>query len=504
MEIATTSPPRSLHLPRTLQAFVVLILTVATLAAGYRTTLTPITLVVDGQSRQLRTHQDTVAALLTDAGVQRHPGDIIAPAPETSIQPGMIIRIDRARPVEVSVDGQRLMLETHATSINQVLQEARVTLGPHDALLVDGNLRTGTSDSKPARIVIHRALPFTLHQDRQTTTFYTTAPTVGEALRQAGLTLYLADHVRPELSARLSPGMEVFLERSTPVTIRVDGRTVRTRTHREHASDVLADLGIVLTGQDYVNVSVTGGSEGSEGSEAAEAAEAPEAAEAAETPEGTSNENTLAANAIIEVVRVSERFLIEQEPIPFESVWRPDPELEIDHQRLVQEGSPGVRERRIRVHYENGHEVSRTVENEYVAVPPTTNIRGYGTKIVVRSLSTPSGTREYWRTIRMLATSYSAATSGVSKSNPHYGRTATGLKMRDGIVAVDPQLVSLGSEVYVPGYGVGFAGDIGGAVKGKRIDLGYADETLQLWYRWVDVYLLTPVPPADQIDYTLP
>jgi 3D (Asp-Asp-Asp) domain-containing protein len=104
----------------------------------------------------------------------------------------------------------------------------------------------------------------------------------------------------------------------------------------------------------------------------------------------------------------------------------------------------------------------------------------------------------------MLATSYSAATSGVSKSNPHYGRTATGLKMRDGIVAVDPQLVSLGSEVYVPGYGVGFAGDIGGAVKGKRIDLGYADETLQLWYRWVDVYLLTPVPPADQIDYTLP
>jgi uncharacterized protein YabE (DUF348 family) len=479
----------------------VLIVTVATLAAGYRTTLTPITLVIDGQSRQLRTHQDTVAALLTDAGVQRHSGDVIAPAPETSIQPGMIIRIDRARPVEVSVDGQRLMLETHATSINQVLQEAQVTLGLHDELLVEGDLPTGTSDSKPARVVIHRAVPFTLHQDGQTTTFYTTAPTVGEALRRAGLTLYLADHVRPELSARLSAGMRVFLEPSTPVTIRVDGRAVRTRTRREHASDVLADLGIILTGQDYVNVSVTGGSEGSQGSEGREAAEA---AEAVETPEGTSNENTLGANAIIEVVRVSERFLIEQEPISFESVWRPDPELEIDHRRLVQEGSPGVRERRIRVRFENGHEVSRTVENEYVAVPPVTNIKGYGTKIVVRTVSTPSGTREYWRTIRMLATSYSAATSGVSKSNPHYGRTATGLTMRDGIVAVDPQLISLGSEVYVPGYGVGFAGDTGGAVKGKRIDLGYADDTLQLWYRWVDVYLLTPVPPADQIDYALP
>jgi 3D (Asp-Asp-Asp) domain-containing protein len=122
----------------------------------------------------------------------------------------------------------------------------------------------------------------------------------------------------------------------------------------------------------------------------------------------------------------------------------------------------------------------------------------------MRTLATPSGTQEYWRTIRMLATSYSASTAGVSRSNPHYGRTATGLKMRDGIVAVDPRVIDLGSEVYVPGYGVGLAADTGGAIKGKRIDLGYDDDNLQLWYRWVDVYLLTPVPPAGQIDYTLP
>jgi 3D (Asp-Asp-Asp) domain-containing protein len=76
--------------------------------------------------------------------------------------------------------------------------------------------------------------------------------------------------------------------------------------------------------------------------------------------------------------------------------------------------------------------------------------------------------------------------------------------MRDGIVAVDPRVIDLGSEVYVPGYGVGLAADTGGAIKGKRIDLGYSDENLQLWYRWVDVYLLTPVPPASRIDYTLP
>jgi 3D (Asp-Asp-Asp) domain-containing protein len=105
--------------------------------------------------------------------------------------------------------------------------------------------------------------------------------------------------------------------------------------------------------------------------------------------------------------------------------------------------------------------------------------------------------------IRMLATSYSAGTAGTPKSSPWYGRTATGMQMRHGIVAVDPQMINLRSNVYVPGYGVGIAGDTGGSVKGRRIDLGYDDDNLVLWYRWVDVYLLTPVPPAHQINYLI-
>jgi 3D (Asp-Asp-Asp) domain-containing protein len=170
---------------------------------------------------------------------------------------------------------------------------------------------------------------------------------------------------------------------------------------------------------------------------------------------------------------------------------------------LLQDGARGILERRIRVRYEDGHEVAREVDNEYVAVPPTTKIMGYGTKIVVRTLATPSGPVEYWRVVRMLATSYSAATAGTPKSSPWYGRTRTGMEMRHGIVAVDPRVINLLSRVYVPGYGVGIAGDTGGAIRGRRIDLGYDDDNLVLWYRWVDVYLLTPVPPSNQISYIL-
>ena len=471
METAATAPREGTLSLTGLKTLLGLLVTLGSLVAGYRTTLTPVTLMINENPRRLYTHQDTVAALITDVGLELHPKDSIAPSPATPLRRGMTIRVEHARPVRVSVDGQSTTLQTRATSVNEILKEAQVTLGTYDDLSIQGNLRGRSPEGDVPQITIRRAVPFTLRDGNRTTTFHTTAPTVGEALHQAGLTLYLADRVHPALSTRISPNMEIVLERSTPVTVLVDGRSVRTRTHSEHVGEVLANLGIVLTGQDYTNPPY----------------DAP-----------------IERAATVEIVRVSERFLIEQEPIAFESVWRPDPNLEIDHQQLLQEGSPGVLERRIHVRYENGQEISRTLENEYVAMPPTTHIRGYGTKIVVRSLDTSSGTVEYWRKMRMLATSYSAATSGVSRSNPHYGRTATGIRMRDGIVAVDPRLINLGSEVYVPGYGVGLAADTGGAIKGKRIDLGYADDNLQLWYRWVDVYLLTPVPPASQIDYTLP
>jgi 3D (Asp-Asp-Asp) domain-containing protein len=127
----------------------------------------------------------------------------------------------------------------------------------------------------------------------------------------------------------------------------------------------------------------------------------------------------------------------------------------------------------------------------------------YGTEIIVRTLETKNGPIEYWRRIPMLTTAYSAATSGKSPDHPRYGVTRTGLKAGYGIVAVDPRVIPLKTNIYVPGYGEALAGDTGGRVLGKHIDLGY-DEIPPLMYEWRDVYLLTPAPPADTIRYVLP
>jgi 3D (Asp-Asp-Asp) domain-containing protein len=265
--------------------------------------------------------------------------------------------------------------------------------------------------------------------------------------------------------------MRVYIQRSVPVAIAVDGRTIKTRTQRETVADVLAQEAVALVANDRAE------------------------------PKGDA---PIADGMAIQVVRVKEAIAIEQDPIPFETAWQPDDSLELDQQRLNQEGVDGLTKRRIGVVYENGQEVSRVMEDEWIDHEPKTKVIAYGTNIVVRELETPEGVLEYWRKIRMLATSYSAATCGKEPDDPHYGITFLGWDMKKGIVAIDPKVINLLSQVYVPGYGPGVAGDTGGMVKGRHIDLGYDEDNLVSWYRWVDVYILTPVPSESEIRWVLP
>jgi 3D (Asp-Asp-Asp) domain-containing protein len=66
-------------------------------------------------------------------------------------------------------------------------------------------------------------------------------------------------------------------------------------------------------------------------------------------------------------------------------------------------------------------------------------------------------------------TSRSLVVSAVAYHLP--GRTASGLPVGVGVIAVDPRVIPLGTRVYVPGYGPAVAADVGSAVIGNVIDL---------------------------------
>ena len=146
----------------------------------------------------------------------------------------------------------------------------------------------------------------------------------------------------------------------------------------------------------------------------------------------------------------------------------------------------------------------RFLEDVWSAQQPVTKTMAYGTKIVVRTMDTPDGPIEYWRRMRVYTVSYTAASSGKDKSHPRYGYTRLGWKATKGVVAVDPTVIPLRTRMYVPGYGLARAGDTGGGVKGKLVDLCFDVGSYQSWHWWTDIYLLTPVPPASQIRWVLP
>lgn len=107
---------------------------------------------------------------------------------------------------------------------------------------------------------------------------------------------------------------------------------------------------------------------------------------------------------------------------------------------------------------------------------------------------------EYTEVIQVEATAYCACYKCCGKypSNKYYGITKTGTRAKVGTIAVDPKVIPMGTEMYIEGlygaknYGTGKAEDIGGAIKGKIIDLYFDthEETIQWGRQQVNVYIL--------------
>lgn len=87
----------------------------------------------------------------------------------------------------------------------------------------------------------------------------------------------------------------------------------------------------------------------------------------------------------------------------------------------------------------------------------------------VNSTAESESSQPNGKTISVEATAYTAYCSGCS------GITATGIDLKanpyEKVIAVDPNVIPLGTKVFVEGYGHAVAADTGGAIKGNKIDI---------------------------------
>lgn len=136
------------------------------------------------------------------------------------------------------------------------------------------------------------------------------------------------------------------------------------------------------------------------------------------------------------------------------------------HARVASEGEDGLQNVTYRLQYADGKRVNKErIEAQVLkdAEPRVVHV-GKGSVLPSRGFNSR-------KVMVMQATAYDP---GPKSCGPYAdGRTSTGMKAGKGVVAVDPKVIPLGTKLYIEGYGFAVAGDVGGAIKGKRIDLGH-------------------------------
>lgn len=203
-------------------------------------------------------------------------------------------------------------------------------------------------------------------------------------------------------------------------------------------------------------------------------------------------ERELTAGLLVSVVRRREEVNVVREEIPFDLVREDDRSMPVGQSQETRAGEAGIKEIKTVTYFEDGKEVRSELAAETVVKEPVNQVVAYGTMVprpVTVASRSGSTAGRYSRELRLSATGYTAG----KESNPDgNGYTYTGMKAVRGVVAVDPNVIPLYTRLYIEGYGEAVAADIGGAIKGNKIDLCFDTlaEALEWGRRPVTVYVI--------------
>lgn len=268
--------------------------------------------------------------------------------------------------------------------------------------------------------------------------------TIGEFLAEKDIGLDPEDKVYPGKDFKLQDDMTIVIKRAVPIVLTDGGVRKELKTTENTVGDFLAAKGIVLGDKDKVYPD-------------------PDA--------------RLVPNADVRITRTEEKTVTEQKELSYDVAKRENGNMVRGATKIVRQGEKGLAEVTYKVIYEDGKEKTRATLAERIIKKPLSQIVEIGT---LSSLKTSRGDNiRYTKQLNMVATAYDAsyASTGKKPGDKNYGITCTGIRVREGIAAVDPKVIPLGTKLYVEGYGYALAADTGGAIKGNRIDLFYNDSS---------------------------
>lgn len=271
--------------------------------------------------------------------------------------------------------------------------------------------------------------------------------TVGDVLDKNQIKLEGNDLVEPSGDTAVTKNMHIVVTRAFPVKVTADGETREIYTTPVEVKEAVALAGFTLGDKDIVQ---------------------------------TLPETMVVPDQEIEVIRVTQEEIVQDEEMPYQVEKTTDATLEKGLTKTLKAGKNGVVRNTFLVTYYNGQEAKRETIKMETLVQPVNKVVAMGS---ITSVSRGSQRLDFREARYMQATAYTY--TGY--------RTATGHAPAVGMVAVDPRQIPLGSKLYIEGYGYAWAADTGGAVKGNVIDVFLEDysQCVKWGRRTVKVYILS-------------
>ncbi|HEX2551545.1 MAG TPA: ubiquitin-like domain-containing protein [Nocardioidaceae bacterium] len=168
-----------------------------------------VTLTVDGQVRHVGTYADTVGDVLDDEGLRPAAHDVLLPAAGDALRDGDTVVLNRARPLQLTVDGVSRQVYVTALSVDEALGQ----LGYRADGLV---LSASRSERLPLRgmdLTITTPKQIDLIADGQERVVTTTAATAGDLLAEQGIALSQTDRTSLYLNQGLLNRMRLQVYR---------------------------------------------------------------------------------------------------------------------------------------------------------------------------------------------------------------------------------------------------------------------------------------------------
>ncbi|WP_163969225.1 G5 and 3D domain-containing protein [Oceanobacillus halotolerans] len=356
------------------------------------------------------------------------------------------IVIVQASKVEVTLidNGEAQTVKTASDTVEELLKEEGIDVGEHDAISHDPEepIESGMEiDYKTAKQV-------TVTIDDEEQVYYTTVDTIEAFLKENNLTVSDYDDVSHDVTDDIEDGLQLTIDKAFEVTI---------KNGTKEKYNVWTTGGTVkeLLAEEEINIDE----------------------DLDKVDPGL--KKTVKQDDLIKIVRVEKEEVEVEEAVAFETERKNDDSIEKGKEQVITQGQEGKVKKVYEITKENGEEVNRELVKEEVIQESKNRVVAVGTKEPKQNLKTLSSSNSNesgsGKTMTMHASAYTASCGGCS------GYTATGINLKANpnkkVVAVDPNVIPLGSRVWVEGYGEAIAGDTGGNINGKRVDLHFPSKS---------------------------